>query len=217
MAFDFIQTGDVVKITAVIYNDTNVQLGLNDWYYVCDSFVGSGASTQDAVDQWSTGAAPFYYPLFTSNSRYYGAMINRYRTAFPVTKTRNSANSRAAGTAAGFEIPTQVSGLITKETDVGGRSGRGRAYIPFPDTTAVDIAGHPSALYKANLTLLAGFAMAAQIFNSAGNTSNCSPCLFRPGPPVKGEHITQMRVSSKFATQRRRGDYGRLNAVPFVP
>jgi len=107
-----------------------------------------------------------------------------------------------AGTMAGEGIAPNVTWLIRKNTGFGGRSGRGRFFLPQIGETAVNAAG---AIVGATVT-------AAQVDVNAWH-SNCVTAGYVPtllhsaasGIPITDPlPIVSFTVDSRVATQRRR-------------
>lgn len=139
--------------------------------------------------------------------------IYRLNTTFP-TVIGEAAN--AAGTFGTDPLPGQVSGIITKRSADGSRKGRGRVYCPFPPLEACDAAGNPAVAYLAAMN-----AYATQVLDSQSVVGNAGTIVMKPvianRPILSGgfKEITSFVVRGRFATQRRRGDYGAPNISPF--
>ena len=121
------------------------------------------------------------------------------------------------GTLAGDLLPAQVSGLIQWKTAVAGRHGKGRIYVPFPTESVNEADGVPNSGYLADLLLLGHDMQLSQSLTHAGTTIELEPVLFnRTTHGVTS--IIQARTPGRWATQRRRGMYGRMNSLPdWVP
>lgn len=106
-------------------------------------------------------------------------------------------------------MPKQVSGLITWYTDVASRAGRGRSYIPFPSAADTDGNGAPSTDYLIALGNLSDD-LAAYMTYPAGD-SDISMSLVVLSAGLGDQPVTSYTRRDRFATQRRRGDYGQPN------
>lgn len=125
--------------------------------------------------------------------------------------------NRAGGTTAEDSLPTQVCGIITKNTGIIGRANRGRSYIPFPGRDRQNNIGNPSAAYLNQLDIIGGtlFSILTGVSSLTANAVTLVPMVTHlPGPLNRGP-ITGFIVRRRWATQRKRGDYGRPNAVPW--
>jgi hypothetical protein len=128
-----------------------------------------------------------------------------------------STATTTAGTAGAVSLPKQTCGLIRFKSATMGKRGEGRIYVPFPSTTSNETTGVPTAGYVANLlslgTLLGSNLACTSTTAAAGSIQ---PVLI-PGPGIVTPpiQVTTMLALSAWATQRRRGDFGRLNRSPF--
>lgn len=119
------------------------------------------------------------------------------------------------GALAGDPLPKQVSGIITKRTGNPGSKGRGRCYIPFPTEGVNDATGVPTAAYTTLLSNLAAALQQNLLIGLAPNTTTLSPCVFRRSNPASSFLVLSHQQRNRWATQRRRGDYGKSNVSPF--
>jgi len=132
----------------------------------------------------------------------------------PVSFPENNTTNAGAGAGGATPLPRQVSGIITTQTDFGGPRFRGRMYIPFPPTAFQDAAtAAPTAAYKTALDGFRTLAIALLSDQIAPGTADARPCLM---DPVTGgtTDITSSLSRQRWATQRRRGDYGQQNVSP---
>jgi len=104
--------------------------------------------------------------------------------------------------------------LISLYSATLGKIGQGRTYVPFPcpDDNAGD--GTPTAGYVTRLANLAVFLSTDLVIVAGAQTATFKPCLYRGG--VDTPRFIQDAVNhDAWATQRRRGSFGRLNKAPF--
>jgi len=124
-----------------------------------------------------------------------------------------STEAAEAGTAGGDPLPTQVSGIITIQTAFAGRKYRGRMYVPFPSEGMNDVTGKPSAAYLVLLANLANVMLADPVtLTDGGNSIDLEPILWHRATNTF-DVVTSARMNQKWATQKRRGIYGRPNPV----
>lgn len=193
---------------------TQSQLGENVLHYEGLSFVGTGGTIADAAARISTVLAPLYKPLLHPAATFYGVMC---RQVFPLPKSISYADATGAGsgTGTGGALPKQVSYLISKKSETPGRKGQGRLYVPFPaggDNDTATAAPNAGAMVK--LIALRAQLVSTLTIGAGGNTSVISPILWNQ-TEVRIVPITAMFAVQEWATQRRRGDFGRKNALPF--
>jgi hypothetical protein len=112
-------------------------------------------------------------------------------------------------------LPTQVSGIITKRSSFTGRANRGRIYFPFPATQSLDTDETPKAAYVTLIQAYADNIGALHSVTSAGGSANLTPIIVNRTL----SHLVVWEDSlarKRWATQRRRGDFGRTNVLPWV-
>ena len=189
-----------------------------------DFYVGAmtlaGATDSEIAAAYAASVAGPMKAAMSHKATYRGISVGRC-FPLPVGVTTDDNTGTAAGTAAVDMMATQVSGIITKRTSFGGRAFRGRMYVPFVPVDAADGSGKPTGAYGILLAAVGVAACSSFIVVGAGGNTTMVPCLFhRKGyivgtPPPVGVNtitpVTNLTLSSKFATQRRRGMYGRPN------
>lgn len=125
----------------------------------------------------------------------------------------------SGGGTAGDPAPAQLCGLIKWQSAVGGPQGKGRDYVPFPAIAHISDEGLPSGAYIGALTDI-GTAMEGPFtlpnVGTGGGSLGVSPCtLFNTGGSVPlAFPMNGFTIGSGFATQRRRGFYGKPNSPP---
>jgi hypothetical protein len=155
-------------------------------------------------------AAGTYPPCLSATASYEGVELRRIKP----TKSRPVlASAPAVGSGGTPLMPRQVSGIWTKQSAGVGPGKRGRVYVPFP--SSIDTNGlidEPNATYLGNLATLATDWTGSEILtDGAGNTTTVQfGLLSRAGVFTPCDDF---RINAKWATQRRRGKYGRPNPI----
>ena len=163
---------------------------------------------------WLDGiAAPLIKALCTSGATYRGTGVQIIQPLPRLQEVHSTANQGPC-VVAGGPLPTQTSGIISLYTNLAGRSGRGRVYVPFPSTNNLDANGHPDILYGPPLSNLAAYLIAGQTVPTLGGSANLVPVIYHRSTGGTTD-LTMSVIHNKWATQRRRGDYGRTNVQPF--
>lgn len=106
-----------------------------------------------------------------------------------------------AGTLSDSAVPMNCALLVSKNTALGGRSNRGRMFVPPVrlNEGAVDAAGNIASSALASIQTLFDDWILALV------ADDFSPKLFHQGPsPAAPTQITSLTVQSVIATQRRR-------------
>ncbi len=215
-----IDPGDLIRVR--IWFKSGDQAAVNTIYYVCAT--SSGNPTTDlnvaqAMDQFF--AAP-YKLLIADTAEYRGVQASLVRV--PPRATQQAFANAGVGTGGAIGMPRQVSGLVKFNTVDAGRAFRGRLYIPFPAVAAAAADGQPSSAYLVNLAQLTAQFQSQNFFDNDPTTPTGSinvvqvvkhsvPKGGTPPPPAPSP-IISWAPAEVFATQRRRGSFGRPNVSP---
>jgi len=109
-------------------------------------------------------------------------------------------------------LPGQASYLISLYTNLAGRAYRGRNYVPFPMAVDQDTDNTPKAAVVTALQAVANALYIPQfITTGGGGTMTTTPVIYHR-ETQDSTPIFSALVQKRYATQRRRGDYGRLNS-----
>lgn len=201
--------GDVLQMRVMTY--LSPQLGENLLHYSVTA-VG-GTPTTDNVAQWfDSVAAPVYKAVLTAAATYVGTNMRRLFPG-PTTETLANVNTGLGGSGI-TPLGMQVSGLITKQTGLVGKANRGRVFLPFPSTADISVTGVPIAGYLTNAGALGRALLVTPLVLTVGASSlTVQPVLLHRATSTVTP-LDDFRVSSAFATQRRRGNFGRANPLP---
>lgn len=213
MAFSFL-AGDLLQCKFVCLADD--QIALNVRHFVVNSVTGTPTTDQTFADQLSTAFQPIYENLLSVNAEYYGVQLARRVGAifFPMADSRAAAGPGAIG---GDLLPRQTCGLVKLTTGLPGRAERGRMYGPFPSEGSNEPDSTPNAAYIATIQQL-GDSVAGP-FNIVGPVPelwavNLTGAIYHRAPN-NFTLLTGASARNGWATQRRRGSFGRSNLPPF--
>lgn len=197
------------------------QAAVNTIYYQALSVGASGATDQDIVTQIDSEIATQYKAMMTGAGVYHGVqgqllgLVSPYSALFGMVFSNVNTGP---GTVAGAILPTQVSGLISMGTPLAGRRHRGRIYIPFPGQADDSGQSTPTSGYVTKLNALRNLLFANQNISQGGRTAALLPVIMHSkredGTKEAPTIITSHTSSSLWATQRKRGDFGRPNKSP---
>lgn len=188
------------------------QLSINLYYYQMQAKSGGAFTTDDAALGLDNLASAVYPPAISANAQYYGVQVRKWNVGPPDLPVRSIANTQA-GQLTGDTLPDQVCGIITKQTAFAGKGYRGRVYIPFPSTTMADTDDTPLAAYLSKLNDISNNLLKGSTITGALASMFAAPILWKPHG-LSFAYITTLRSNKKWATQRRRGNYGRINELP---
>lgn len=205
-----IPVGNIIEIKT--YSYLTDQVGINIRHFTIGANPGGGLDEQTVADELSNLVARVYTPWLPADGEYRGLTLQN-KNLGPLAPTWISRVGAGQGKQTVEPMPGQVSGLISLKTAQGGRAGRGRVYMPFPSENFNGPGTKLNALGQAALDAialmwgsplglvvgLAGTVLTPVIFHRATTTST----------PVIGA-----KANARFATQRRRGAFGRVNPSP---
>lgn len=145
--------------------------------------------------------------------RYYGCRVSSARGRMPWASVYTK--QVVMGAMASPALPTQARVTTKWYTNFVGRAYRGRTYWPTPAAAAQDASGTPGTGYCTAIAIIADTLVASMI---VGGTT-WTPCIHHKvakGDPPEPYHIvTAERTIQKWSTQRRSGDLGTANGLPW--
>jgi hypothetical protein len=205
-----IVNGNILRVT-IVCSQTN-QVSLNRMHYIASGVAGTPTDLQvaTAADTAFAAAMKAIIPL---TATYRGCMCQIVSPNVPMFVTQSSNANAGTGGFGTTPMPAQVCGLITWLSVFAGRTGHGRFYAPFPAIGAATSGETPSAGYVTNLGTLAAAINGFTTVAGGGNSVTLQQCNWNQ---LHGfQHaFTGYVVRPRWATQKRRGDYGRANVSP---
>ena len=189
------------------------QAGINVLHYKVTTVVPTSVTASEVAVHFDVLAAPLYKAALSSQAQYYGVTVQKI-VPLPPSTFALSAGLSGPGLVGSKLLPTQVCGMITKQTDFAGRKYRGRIYVPFPDEESnEDTTGTPELLYIGALTNIANGLLVPQNVVGALGAATLTPVLLDKdtGGTV---NITGGLARDRWAGQHRRGNYGQSNVYP---
>ena len=205
-----IADGDIWSGTAVVH--LMEQIALPTFYFKVENTVAPGINDLEWATAFATAITTPLLAALTTKADLIGVYVQRHNPG-DITPRAADKSTAGIGTNGSTALPHQTCGLTTWYTAKTGRSQRGRTYWPFPATAMQTSDGVPAggtqALYIAIGTALLGI---SPVIGFAGQ------CDMKMGVFHRGTHtidaITNQLVSAKWATQKRRGMFGRPNVSP---
>jgi len=190
------------------------QLGLNVRYYRSRLQTGSGTTLGAIATVMNSAFAGLYRDCLSEKADWIGVAV-RIIKPVPASAAAFNKEDTAPGNRTGDVLPRQTSGIVTLQSMLGGRKYRGRAFIPFPAETDNTSEGVPSATYRTNLQALGTGLVTDRVAGTAGvNDLTLTPCLYHRSSDTTTD-LFSAQERDRWATQRRRGDYGASNPIPF--
>lgn len=171
-------------------------------------------NSTDFLNQYDLDMFTNLGPLISNEATYYGTQVRVMNPIGPPPRPDNTVANTAPGTGGAGLMPTQASGLISWYTDLLGKQGQGRTYIPFPSPTQNATDGTPIAGYISMLGNLASYLRNNIVITVGGIAGTFEKVLYQGGiaTPLFVDNAT---LRDAWATQRRRGAYGKANKNPW--
>jgi len=212
MSFNVLIGGVVRHITYCTY-PSQVATNKRDWQ--CVSLTGgSSVGSAATITELDTLFAGLVKPCMTADADYYGSQLYYQTPVGAPPRPESFIGNAGPGSDAGEALPLQTSGLISLYSDTLGKTGQGRIYVPFPSIDSQGTDSTPDALYNVDLSNLATSLITPRTVTDGAVTAIFNPVLYKPGgaPPLQ---LTRAVPRDAWATQRRRGNFGRVNNRPF--
>jgi hypothetical protein len=195
--------------------NTPTQCAVLRRYWSCSSVGAPPATTSDFAANLDATLSADYRALINNNAEYRGLTIQRVSGGPPYELPDVSTANTGVGTGGAIAMAKQSAGLINFQTAFIGKKNRGRQYAPFPSTTHDQGNGVPTNAYMVLLANLAADLRPASYFVAlGGRTGFMLPVIWNPKVPGYTAKILTDSEKQRWATQKRRGDYGRINVSP---
>lgn len=205
--------GDIFEIRTVCTMGDQTSITVNHLRSI--STTGAVATTSTAVaSRVSTLTHTAFKGVLVADATFYGISATRvYPTLGPFGFSIADAGAGTFGADAG---PRQVAGVLAKSSNLGGATGRGRMFLPFPAASATDTAsGHPTSTYRTAGAAIGTAYLTAIVVTVGAGTETFEWIIYNRALPLLSPPVTGGVTRAKWATQKRRGDYGRPNTPPF--
>lgn len=153
--------------------------------------------------------------LVSSEAQYKGSILRRVWPK-PPSPMAGVIDAAGPGLVVGTLMARQVSGVISKVTALAGRAYRGRCYTPFPAIASNVSNGVPTPVFLTALNALATELAEVQTIIAVAPV-DLHPVIYHKGPkPPEGTYHDLIGTKGRqfWATQRRRGSFGRPNSSP---
>lgn len=207
-----IAVGDIIK--HVHWSYLSPQNAANVYYHRIGTITSGPVTDSDLASALPTQMSLDITPLMTDAAIYLGCVVQVLKPV--LQQARTSTLFATPGTAGADRLPGQVAGLIARRADTGGRRGRGRVYIPFPDEGDNSVSGRISAGYATNMDTLAQHWCQGYTLTVGASTVALEPVMYPgAGAPLAPLTVTQYIVEDTWATIRSRASRGRLGQNPW--
>jgi hypothetical protein len=213
-----LSVGDIFR--ARMWCTAGDQAAVNTIHGEVLSVTSAPVTDQDIANYLDAQLGPLYLPILSNLASYDGCQVQVITTP-PFTSQKTANTHTAVGTAGAIGLPRQTSGLIRFQTDFSGKQYRGRWYLPFPSSSSDTGDGEVNPTYETNLANITGFFASTNFIPGVGVAAIAVAWVLihsvpkkLPPAPTRTTQITSYSISSKWATQRKRGSFGRQNLSP---
>ncbi len=192
------------------------QAAVNTVNYYCLTSGGTPTTDQAFANYLDTQVQIAYKGLLSADAVYRGIQCQLYQVGGqPYAPVFSNVNA-GAGTDGASLVPTQCRGLGSLQTTLAGRRFRGRYYFAFPSVNAFLSGGVPTAAYILSMQTVLGIYLGLTGPIAAGGGTFSPVIVHRTGksPTPSPTAIITSTVSTRVATQRRSGSFGRANISP---
>jgi hypothetical protein len=211
-----VAVGDLYEVRPTTYRPAAAQLGLNVLHFRCTAVVGT-ISENSLAQYCATTMGPLYAAVMSNQASFRGVSLRRLLPGTP-TSYFTSHEGFAVGSVTGDGLPPGVAGLIGLKTLEAWRGGHGRVYLPFPSESDSNGLGRPTDPYIAaadNIAAILRSAWTPDKVPGVPGEVTLHAVVLRSAFPA-GLLTTDAVVRNRWATQRRRSDFGRQNPEPVL-
>jgi hypothetical protein len=209
---------DMLEVRTVCSNADQIAINVLHYRVTAVAGPGPGVTCADIAANLSNLVNAGYQVVMPASCAYRGTGVKNI-TPF-ATQEFVSTASAGPGVAGGTEIPQQVSYLVNFKSIFSGRGFRGRIYPGFVSSVHVNTSGNMNALGLTAIQLLASVIPISRVITVGGDSTTIQLVILRrvaggvPLPPLSSVDVQTANARGAFATQRRRGDFGRTNQAP---
>lgn len=202
---------NIVKCTIVC--EYGGQASLNSFYYLVTSVGAVAATDQDAADVFAGVVDSLVPPLLYSSANYNGVMA-QIIYPLPIIFSKFNTGGAAMGSGGSTAVGGQVCGINSWQLLVAKRGNFGRTYWPFPPCPLTTTPLKPSTSYTTNLGTICAAILGIGNFSAGGRVAGVEQIILHRANPVLSQPVLNFTVHDRWATQKRRGSYGRANVSP---
>jgi len=200
---------DIIECLLVCKADP--QYSINVRHYRVSVVGGTPATVADVASTVEDTVSDAYKVCLSSHASWHGVKATRIKPTR--SQPEVSFTDRNPGESDDDLLTRQVAGVIRLKTALGGRSGRGRAYIPFATELFNSDVGEPTGAY---LTALQGVANVLDddlVITVAGRSATLVAGVYSK-KLNSFNPITSFELRTHWGTQRRRSSINRPDADP---
>lgn len=180
--------------------------------YVIGTITGGTIADQDFADQASMFYSSLIVTIMPSTCYYDGVIVSLpARSPQPASVKSNLGNG--SGSSGSQVANTQATALISLPSGLSGQKNRGRSYLPFVTATFIGTDGFPTSGFQTLLLTIAAAFAAFQGFTVGGASATFNQVIYHAALKI-WTYVYLWVAKRRFATQRRRGNYGKNRTPP---
>lgn len=205
---------DIVEMRTVQYTPTQIALNVSHW--VVGIVTTGGAHLGEMALSFDDVLHVQYKGIMSDQARWRGVGCRVLGPVTPPSIEFGNITNDGIGGAVSPLLPTQTTYVIRKRTQLAGKQNMGRIYPGFPPVSAANSAGDMTAAYATGVQTLADQynLLRPIVVLGAGGDTTLLPVLKHAGT-LTFTVIDHWDGTTRFATQRRRGQLGKANVLPF--
>lgn len=219
MAIEITQGGGVivkgthVRCSYYLFDGVN-QLGINNFDFFITNTTDIFAVTYgDFASAFYNAIVGTYQVQTCALTRHLGMKCSAL-TIHPLPLPGIVSDDASVGAAAGKSMPGQVTGITTFVGLLAGKGMRGRKYWAFPPEAHQDTNLTPDSTLVGDFDSLASGYVGFSSFDVGFESITVSPVIFHRKDGT-GSNIVSHTTRKRWATQMRRGNYGKTN-LPII-
>lgn len=193
------------------------QVSVTTFHHLVQSIDSGAPDDEDFLLHWEAIYGGIFKGLIANGVNYVGSTAQIITP--PIGLLRKNNITAGPGTGGTNTNATQVSGLIQWGTNLGGRKFRGRVFMPFPSEEENGVDGKPVAGYLIGLDGLGDeYVHHTNWIMTLGHATIVPVIRHRKdktGVTSAPTQITTYTSVPNWATQKKRGAFGRPNISPF--
>ena len=201
-----------VKFLVRIYSKFGNQVAINNLHYRCVTTVGESLTDVEAAASIDAEINTLWANALGNGASYAGCSVTVFEPGLGLESF--ATDNPQAGAGAGDMLPGNVSGLISFGTGLGGRKNRGRLYFPFPSEGQNASDGTTTGAYRTAVSDALANLTPTLVLTEGFRSATCKHILWHRSDSTYTD-VTTKKIRAGWAQMRRRGAYGRPNALPF--
>lgn len=205
-----LHAGDTVQFR--VWTTCNDQAAVTTHHFRVGTITGL-VDLADASLSFDSVMQTAYKSIISSQARYNGVQA-RLLNQIPPFVSQDTITNAGPGLAGPVCMSRQTCGITSYYTLFAGPGNRGRTYWPFPPASGDETFGEPNDAYIEGVETLVGLMMISFVITGSGGSAPAVFCLHVKRTPASPIPITFAETRRKWATQKRRGSYGRQNTSP---